>query len=55
MKPISKTAFYCCGVRMLDAKRSNPVCGDVYAEGFMNGDGLRIFEAFKDETSSQRF
>jgi len=50
MKPISKTAFYCCGVRMQDAERSNPVCGDIYAKGFMNEDGLRILEAFKDET-----
>src|SRR4051794_25984050 len=50
MKPISKTAFYCCGVRMQDAERSNPVCGDIYAKAFMNEDGLRILEAFKDET-----
>lgn len=51
MKPISKTAFYCCGVRMQDAERRNPICGDVYARAFMNEDGLRILEAFKDETS----
>lgn len=51
MKPISKTAFYCCGVRMQDAERSNPVCGDIYARAFMNEDGLRILEAFKDETA----
>lgn len=51
MKPISKTAFYCCGVRMQDAQGSNPVCGDIYAEAFMNEDGRRILEAFKDETS----
>ena len=36
---------------MQDAKRSNPVCGDIYAKAFMNEDGLRILEAFKDETS----
>ena len=51
MKPISKTAFYCCGVRMQDAERRHPVCGDIYAKAFMNEDGLRILEAFKDETS----
>ncbi|HEY0376017.1 MAG TPA: SAM-dependent methyltransferase [Pyrinomonadaceae bacterium] len=51
MKPISKTAFYCCGVRMQDAERGSPVCGDVYAKVFMNEDGLRILEAFKDETN----
>jgi methyltransferase (TIGR00027 family) len=51
MKPISKTAFYCCGVRMQDAATSNPVCGDIYAKDFMNEDGLRVLEAFRDETS----
>jgi methyltransferase (TIGR00027 family) len=50
MNPISRTAFYCCGVRMLDAESSKPVCGDIYAKEFMNEDGLRILEAFKDET-----
>lgn len=50
MKPISQTAFYCCGVRMQDAEREQPVCGDVYAKAFMNEDGLRILEKFKDET-----
>ena len=51
MKPISKTAFYCCGVRLQDAQRHNPVCGDVYAAAFMNEDGSQILEAFKGETS----
>ncbi|HJP95618.1 MAG TPA: SAM-dependent methyltransferase [Pyrinomonadaceae bacterium] len=50
MKPISQTAFYCCGVRMQDAERDKPVCGDVYAKTFMDEDGLRILETFKDET-----
>jgi len=49
MKPISQTAFYCCGVRMQDAASPEPVCGDVYAKVFMNEDGLRILEKFKDE------
>lgn len=49
MKPISKTAFYCCGVRMQDAESSNPICGDVYAKRFMNDEGRRILETFKDE------
>src|SRR4026207_616922 len=51
MKPISKTAFYCCGVRMRDAERDKPICGDVYAKVFRNDDGLKILETFKDETS----
>jgi len=50
MKPISKTAFYCCGVRMQDAERAKPVCGDTYAKVFMNEQGLQILETFKDET-----
>ena len=50
MKPISKTAFYCCGVRMQDAEREKPICGDTYAKAFMNEQGLQILEAFKDET-----
>lgn len=51
MKPISQTAFYCCGIRMQDAECDKPMCGDVYANVFMNGDGLRILDKFKDETS----
>lgn len=50
MKPISQTAFYCCGVRMQDAESDKPVCGDVYAKVFMNEQGRRIHERFKDET-----
>ncbi len=51
MKPISQTAFYCCGVRMQDAASDKPVCGDVYAKLFMNEEGLRILEKFKDEVN----
>lgn len=51
MKPISKTAFYCCGVRMRDAERPNPACSDSYAKTFMNEEGLQILEKFKDETN----
>ena len=51
MKPISKTAFYCCGVRMQDAESASPACGDSYARTFMNQDGLKILETFKDESN----
>jgi len=34
---------------MQDAESANPVCGDVYAKAFMNEEGLRILESFKDE------
>lgn len=47
MNPVSNTAFYCCGVRMLDAEQKNPVCGDEYAHLFMNEQGKSVFEAFK--------
>lgn len=50
MKPVSKTAFYCCGVRMQDAERADPVCNDTYAKLFMNETGSAFFEKFKDET-----
>ena len=35
---------------MRDAERDKPVCGDIYAKVFMNDDGLKILETFKDET-----
>jgi methyltransferase (TIGR00027 family) len=33
---------------MLDAEQRAPVCGDVYAKLFMSGEGLAIFENFRD-------
>lgn len=47
MKPISKTAFYCCGVRMEDAARPDPVCGDGFAQRFMDEHGHGIYAQFK--------
>jgi O-methyltransferase involved in polyketide biosynthesis len=49
MNPISDTAFYCCGIRMEDAKRTHSLCNDIYAERFMNKRGRSIFEPFKSE------
>src|SRR5436190_20578659 len=49
MKPISQTAYYCCGVRMLDARSPAPVCGDGYAGRFMDDEGLRVLDRFRDE------
>lgn len=49
MKPVSNTAFYCCGIRMRDAESARPVCGDGYAKHFMNEHGLRIFSRFGGE------
>jgi methyltransferase (TIGR00027 family) len=50
MNPISKTAFYCCGVRMRDAEGPSPVCNDIYAGRFMSDEALQILDLFNDET-----
>lgn len=47
MKPVSKTAFYCTGVRALDARKPNPACGDQYAERFMDATAWQVFEPFR--------
>lgn len=49
MNPVSRTAFYTCGLRMQDAKCDKSVCGDIFAEPLMNEDGRQILESFKDE------
>ncbi len=50
MKPISKTAYYTCGLRMDDAAAENPICGDSFAKEFMNDEGLQIFDRFRYNT-----
>lgn len=47
MKPISRTAFYCTGVRALDARTTAPLCGDRYAERFMDDEAWRLFAPFR--------
>ena len=49
MKPISDTAFYCCGIRMRDAESPRPVCGDRFARLFMNEHGMEVFSRFGGE------
>jgi methyltransferase (TIGR00027 family) len=49
MKPISNTAFYCCGIRMRDAENDRPVCGDQFAKLFMNEHGMEIYRRFAGE------
>ncbi len=49
MNPISNTAFYCCGVRMLDAEHPRSLCNDHFAKRFMDERGMQIFEPFKSE------
>jgi len=51
MKPVSKTAFYCTGVRALDARRERPICGDQYAERFMDEEAWKGFEPFRQFTA----
>jgi methyltransferase (TIGR00027 family) len=48
MKPISRTAFYCTGVRAVDARSPAPFCGDRYAERFMDDDAWRLFAPFRN-------
>ncbi len=49
MKPVSNTAFYCCGIRMRDAESARPVCGDQFARRFMNEQALEILRRFADQ------
>ena len=47
MKAVSKTAYYCCGVRMQDAESAHPVIGDNYARRLMSEEGLQYWQEFK--------
>jgi O-methyltransferase involved in polyketide biosynthesis len=48
VKPVSKTAYYCCGVRALDAATPSSLCGDRFAERFMTPESWRIYQPFRD-------
>ena len=50
MNSISNTAFYCCGVRMLDAEHPRSLCHDIFAKRFMDERGMQIFAPFRTET-----
>src|SRR6185295_1977652 len=47
MKPVSRTAYYCCGVRMTDAQSSKPLINDTYAERLMGDEGMQAWEPFR--------
>jgi methyltransferase (TIGR00027 family) len=47
--PVSKTAYYCAGTRMLDAGRPDSLLSDRYAERFMGAEGLAVFDGFRDQ------
>lgn len=55
MKPISRTAYICCGLRAADAVSERPICGDQYAERFMAGEGHAVIAAFEGIRHSRRF
>jgi methyltransferase (TIGR00027 family) len=48
VKPVSQTAYYCCGVRALDASAASSFCGDRYADRFMTPESWALFQPFRD-------
>src|SRR5512138_1055931 len=40
-QPVARTAFYCCVIRADDAQSANPVCGDTFAQRFVDEDVRR--------------
>jgi methyltransferase (TIGR00027 family) len=48
MRPVSRTAYYCCAVRALDAATASPICGDTFAATFMTPEAWQTFEPFRD-------
>ena len=46
MHPISKTAFFCCGIRADDARSPGSIYADIYAEDFMTTEGRTIYAQF---------
>jgi methyltransferase (TIGR00027 family) len=50
--PIADTAYYGCGIRMLDARERRPICNDIYAERFMDQRGHEILQRFGAERDS---
>ncbi len=47
MKPVSRTAYYCCAVRALDAQTASPICNDSFAVRFMTPEAWATFEPFR--------
>jgi methyltransferase (TIGR00027 family) len=45
--PVSLTAFYTCGIRMLDAAAGTPIVGDRYARHFMCDEGMKVLDRFR--------
>ena len=47
MKAVSKTAYYCAGVRMWDAESAKPLLGDKYAKRLLGEEGAAYWQDFK--------
>jgi len=47
MKAVSKTAYYCAGVRMQDAESAKPLLGDKYAKRLLGEEGATYWQDFK--------
>ncbi len=47
IKPVSKTAYYCCGIRMQDAESSKPFINDKYARRLLGEEGLAYWQDFR--------
>lgn len=43
---VAATAWYCCGVRWQDAAKRKPICGDHFAELFMDEEARAVFKHF---------
>lgn len=46
MTGIARSAWYCCGVRWQDAQKKEPICGDRFAELFMDEAARDLFASF---------
>ena len=54
MKPVSKTAYYCCGLRMDDAQSERPLCGDHLAQRFMDVEARSVYAAYHGDKRAAR-
>ncbi|MCW5624370.1 MAG: class I SAM-dependent methyltransferase [Burkholderiales bacterium] len=50
--PVSKTAWYCTGVRARDARSADPLVGDTWAERFLDDEGQAVSRGFESFTAA---
>jgi methyltransferase (TIGR00027 family) len=53
LNAISKTAYYTCAIRALDAGRQNSICNDTYANRFMVEEGKAVADQITASPSAQ--